>query len=334
MSLRSSSGYPFTYPALRITRQYHELNAANPLWALPAVALIVVASAGAVVAQALFPVDEWRAGLTLMVSAFLLVVGLVIGAFFYTIYMLRLILHGLPQGVNVLSGWITLGIAGQGGYAVLVIGQGFKTWLPVQYGLSSFMRGATTATTLDAICVFTGFVLWAVTTMWFFYNMLAMFDVLKNGGFPFSLPWWELIFPNVRLCRLVPLHLFIDLTSLARPYTRTSPSSSLSYSIARSSAYGALCMRPQHFFYGSWYSPSPSRPSSREAYSICRTSNRLISRNAKPRSATILRKAKSGNKGSSSAVIVARRVNLPTLRDMITAPAPPELGTLQSRLEI
>lgn len=237
----------------RITRQYHELNAANPLWALPAVALIVVASAGAVLANSLFPVDEWRAGLTLMVSAFLVVVGLVVGALFYAIYMLRLIVHGLPQGVNVLSGWITLGIAGQGGYAVLVIGQGFETWLPVKYGYSSFMRGSTTGTTIDAICVFTGFILWAVTTMWFFYNMLAMFDALKSGRFPFSLPWWELIFPNVRLrpapspSRRTPA----DWLS-CRPSMRTSPSSCLSSSTARSFVCGARCTPLRRSCCGSW----------------------------------------------------------------------------------
>ncbi|PCH45141.1 hypothetical protein WOLCODRAFT_19389 [Wolfiporia cocos MD-104 SS10] len=179
------------------TRQHHALNAANSLWALPAVALIVVASAGGVLATPLLSIDPWRAGLTLMVSAFLLVVGLTIGFIFYTLYMLRLILHGLPQGVNVLSGWVTLGISGQGGYAVLVLGQGFRAWIPVSYGYSSFMRGDTTGTTLDAICVYAGFILWAVTTMWFFYQLLAMSEILVHGGFPFSLPWWELIFPNV-----------------------------------------------------------------------------------------------------------------------------------------
>lgn len=182
---------------LMITRQHHTLSAANSLWALPAVALIVVASAGGVVATPLLAVDPWRAGLTIMMSAFLLIVGLMIGFMFFTLYFLRLILYGLPQGVNVLSGWITLGIAGQGGYAVLVLGNAFKQWIPVQYGSSSFMRSDTTGTTLDAICVYVGLMLWAITTMWFFYNLLAMQEAIRQGGFPFSLPWWELIFPNV-----------------------------------------------------------------------------------------------------------------------------------------
>lgn len=182
---------------MMITRQHHALNAANSLWALPAVALIVVASAGVVVGTALLEVDNWRAGLTLMMSAFLLVVGLMIGFMFYTIYLLRMILYGLPQGVSVLSNWITLGISGQGGYAVIVLGSAFKEWIPVNYGYSSFMRGDTTGTTLEAISVYMGFILWAITTMWFFYNLLAMQEVIRQGGFPFSLPWWELIFPNV-----------------------------------------------------------------------------------------------------------------------------------------
>ncbi|CCM05349.1 uncharacterized protein FIBRA_07563 [Fibroporia radiculosa] len=198
---------------LMFTRQHHELNAANSLWALPAVALIVVASAGGVLVTPLLEIDPWRAGLTLVVSAFLLVVGLMIGFVFFSLYFLRLILHGLPQGVNVLSGWITLGIAGQGGYAVLVIGQGLEEWLPVHYGYSSFMRGSTTGLTLEAISVYIGFILWSITTMWFFYNLLAMQEALRQGWFPFSLPWWELIFPNVVYANLtIELSVVFDST--------------------------------------------------------------------------------------------------------------------------
>lgn len=35
--------------------------------------------------------------------------------------------------------------------------------------------------------------------MWIVYAFLAVQDVVRRGRFPFKLPWWGLVFPNVRM---------------------------------------------------------------------------------------------------------------------------------------
>lgn len=168
------------------------------VWLLPVVSLIVASSSGGVLAPVLQKYSPYHALVTLTLSAFMVSVGLGLAFMILTMYLLRLIVHGVPQGGSVISVFIPLGPMGQGGYSILLLGQGFKSILPLSKN-SEILSDILTGKIINVICVVMAFVLWAMATMWLLYALLAVQEVLRKGTFPFKLTVWGLIFPNVRL---------------------------------------------------------------------------------------------------------------------------------------
>lgn len=166
------------------------------IWLLPVVTLIVASSSGGVLAPALLEYSRYHALLTLTVSAFMVSVGLSLALMILTMYLLRLIVYGVPQGASVISTFIPLGPMGQGGYSILLLGQGFRSILPLEKD-SQFLSDSQTGNIIHVFCVCAAFVLWALATMWLLYALLSVQEVLRQGLFPFKLPIWGLIFPNV-----------------------------------------------------------------------------------------------------------------------------------------
>ncbi|KAF9820333.1 hypothetical protein IEO21_01547 [Rhodonia placenta] len=186
----------FVLVHIMMTRQPHRIETLTTVWILPPAALVVASSTGGIIAEALQSIHPSRALLTLTVSAFMVTTGLLIDFMLYTLYFLRLLVHGLPERTNVLSSFIALGPTGQGGFSIMQIGKGFAAALPLQYGTSSFLRDNSTGSTINVICMVSAFIMWAITTMWFFYAVLAVQHGVRKTRFPFSLPFWGLIFPN------------------------------------------------------------------------------------------------------------------------------------------
>ncbi|KAH9946984.1 voltage-dependent anion channel [Amylocystis lapponica] len=196
---------------IMFTRQKHAISTMTTVWMVPPAALTVAASAGASIASSLEQVSTSYTLLTLAVSSFMVIVGLVICFMLSTLYLLRLLIYGVPERISVLSSFIALGPTGQGGNAIILIGQGFQAILPLKYGDSDLLRSANTGPTINVICVCTAFLMWAVTTMWMFYAVLAVQDVVRQSRFSFGLPFWGLIFPNVVYANLtVELYRALD----------------------------------------------------------------------------------------------------------------------------
>ena len=151
-------------------------------------------------APALLKYSKYHALLTLTLSAFMVSVGLCLALMILTMYFLRLIVHGVPQNATVISTFIPLGPMGQGGYSILLLGQGFRSILPLQNN-SQVLSNSQTGEIINVLCVCVAFVLWALATMWLLYALLAVQEVLRQGLFPFKLPVWGLIFPNVSECQ-------------------------------------------------------------------------------------------------------------------------------------
>ena len=93
------------------------------MWLLPVVTLIVASSSGGVLCRAIKVYSHLHALQTLTVSVFLVTIGLSLALMILTIYLMRLIIHGLPRGTSTLSVFLPLGPTGQSGYAILLIGQ-------------------------------------------------------------------------------------------------------------------------------------------------------------------------------------------------------------------
>lgn len=181
----------------RKTKQDHALSRMTAVWLLPVVTLIVASSTGGVLAPALNRFSPHHALLTLVVSTFMVSIGLTLAFMILTMYLLRLIVYGLPPGASVLSVFIPLGPMGQGAYSILLLGQGYKTLFPLQYGKSDILTATKTGETINIICVCAAIVLWSLASMWLAYALLALAEVLPTNRFPFKLPFWGLIFPNV-----------------------------------------------------------------------------------------------------------------------------------------
>ncbi|KAF4620543.1 hypothetical protein D9613_000669 [Agrocybe pediades] len=181
-----------------ITNQKHSLEAMNATWILPVVTLIVAASCGGVVAGSLVHYSETHALNTVIVSVFMVTVGLCLALMILTIYILRLIIHGLPSGGPLLSVFLPLGPTGQAGYAVLLIGQNLRTLFPPLLGNAGFpLKPDTSAGVIvDVVCTCISFVLWSMATMWILYAFLALHTGLRQALIPFKIPFWGLVFPN------------------------------------------------------------------------------------------------------------------------------------------
>lgn len=169
------------------------------VWLLPVVTLIVISSSGGVVANALATHSPHYALITLTVSLVLVSIGVGLAWMILTMYLLRLIVYGVPQNAEVLSVFMPLGPMGQGGYSILLLGQGFREVLPLTYGSSHVLHQGNVADIVAVLSLAAALVLWSLATMWMIYAVLAVIEVLQKTRFPFTQTFWGLIFPNVSL---------------------------------------------------------------------------------------------------------------------------------------
>ena len=170
-------------------------------WLLPVVTLVVGASTGGIIAQALIPYSLNSALLTLTFSACMVIIGLALTMMLLTVYLIHTIVYGYPKGPGILAVFFPLGPAGQGGYAILLIGSGFKSILPLTPGgVDGFLEGSSTGEIINVICVVTAFALWSFGTMWMISAFLGLWHSLRRARVPFRLTFWSMVFPNVRQC--------------------------------------------------------------------------------------------------------------------------------------
>jgi tellurite resistance protein TehA-like permease len=172
------------------------------VWLLPVVTLIVASAAGGELALALHPYSVTSALTTLAFAAFMVSVGLTLAFIILTIYFHRLILHGFPPYVNIVSSFIPLGPMGQAGFSILLIGQSMKELLPVSGSSSPFLSSSQAGEIVFAVSVCASYFLWALATMWLVYALLGMQHILRRARIPFKLSFWGMIFPNVSWTRL------------------------------------------------------------------------------------------------------------------------------------
>ena len=166
------------------------------MWLLPVVTLIVASSSGGVLCGAIQVYSQSHALQTFTVSVFMVTVGLSLALMILTIYLFRLILHGLPRGTSTLSVFLPLGPTGQSGYAILLIGQNINKLLPFP-SESTLLNSSFTGPAVEAISICVSFLLWSLATMWIFYALLALYSGFWQSRVTFKVSFWGLVFPNV-----------------------------------------------------------------------------------------------------------------------------------------
>ncbi len=166
------------------------------MWLLPVVTLIVASSSGGVFAPEIHKYSPEHALITTSVSVFMVSIGLSLALMILTMYLFRLIVHGLPPPASIVSVFLPLGPTGQAGYSILLTGQYFRDALP--FGSSAFLGSPSTGYAIYAMCVGVSFVLWSLCTMWTVFALLSVQHVARRSSIPFKVQTWGLIFPNVK----------------------------------------------------------------------------------------------------------------------------------------
>ena len=167
------------------------------MWLLPVVTLIVASSSGGVIGGAIQVYSRLHALQTLTVSVFMVTAGLTLALMILTVYLMRLVFHGLPSGRTVLSVFLPLGPTGQSGYAILLIGQNVNKLLPFASRSYTFLNSTSTGAVVEVVCICVSFLLWSLATMWILYALLAVYSGLRRSRIAFAVSFWGLVFPNV-----------------------------------------------------------------------------------------------------------------------------------------
>ncbi|KAI6113240.1 voltage-dependent anion channel [Pisolithus croceorrhizus] len=178
--------------------QKHSLESMTLRWLLPVVTLIVVSSAGGVIAPIISAYSTSGALITLTFCVCMVAVALPVVMMMLTIYLLRCMIYGYPQRSLILSSLFPLGPFGQSAYAILLIGSGLRSILPASFGdTQGLFQSATTPVLVETVCVMIALTLWAFETMWLAFALLAVRHAIqREGRFSFELSFWGLIFPN------------------------------------------------------------------------------------------------------------------------------------------
>ncbi|KAL1735596.1 voltage-dependent anion channel [Schizophyllum commune] len=174
----------------------HSLDKMTAVWLLPVVTVIVASASGGVIAPSLYKYSASHALITITLSAVLVTIGITLALMMLTIYLLRLIVHGLPPTATIISVFLPLGPTGQAGFSIILIGQCFRQFLPVYSGDSELLRGMPTGESIEVVCTSICFVLWSMCTMWVIFAFLSIQNVIRKTPIPFKVPFWGLIFPN------------------------------------------------------------------------------------------------------------------------------------------
>ncbi|KAH9946983.1 voltage-dependent anion channel [Amylocystis lapponica] len=178
-----------------MVRQDHSISNMAALWLLPVVTLIVASSAGGLLSDALRPHSATYALVTTAFSFTMVANGLSLALMMITVYLLRLIIRGLPDPSLILSAFIVLGPLGQGGFSLLVNGQALSELLPL-HNYGRFPEAPLAGQMIYAGCFCAAYLLWSMGIGWILVACCSIFHVLRRNKVKFSLSFWGLVFPN------------------------------------------------------------------------------------------------------------------------------------------
>ncbi|KAK0203343.1 voltage-dependent anion channel [Desarmillaria ectypa] len=185
-----------TLHGMMIAHKHPTMQTMTSAWLLPVISLIVTSSGGAVLSASLSKYSLNHALITATFSIYLVSIGLSVNLMILTVYLLRLIVRGLPSGTGIYSVFLPLGPTGRSGYTILLLGQFFRAVLPLPYGSSEFLTAITTGESISVTCTTVALALWSLESMWLFFAILGMYTVLRQTRVPFKLEIWGIIFPN------------------------------------------------------------------------------------------------------------------------------------------
>ena len=171
-----------------------DLGKVMAIWIIPCVSMIASASCGGLLAGTLYP--EFPR-LALITTTFAITMGIV-GLSFTTMitfgFLMRLFLHGAPDGMIALASFNILTPLGQGGFCLLINGANLSKLVPYVMG-DDFPEIEIAGKLLFSVCFCGAYVLWCMGLAWILLSVFSIFRRVRRLP-RFGIAWWGLVFPN------------------------------------------------------------------------------------------------------------------------------------------
>ncbi|CAO1638931.1 unnamed protein product [Sympodiomycopsis kandeliae] len=202
ISLLTAIGIPFVVT----TYQNHSFSSTTATLLLPIVPPITAAATGSVIAQALMMEYPTYAFTIVVVSYMVLGIGLPMALVILVLYFQRLLLFKQPPREVIISVFLPLGPCGQGGEALLHLGQVAYDLFPsitipmgstqsVKTNLVSKTLTLPVGQSLFAAGLLGALLLWSFGIWWLFLALLTLGREIKKGKLSFNMGWWASTFP-------------------------------------------------------------------------------------------------------------------------------------------
>jgi len=195
-----------------MTVHKHSFEQLTAVSLYPALPLTATASSGPLIAVALAPFNIRYAMISIGFGFVLEVVGLSLLLMLTTMYFYRLVVHGYPTGTAVVSMFLTISGFAQPGVTMVFMGQAFLAIFPLKNSGSTLLAMDAFGPTMYVLCLAVALCLWAATTMWLGFVILAVQRTARQGMLPYNLPFWSLIFP-VGIYAILTILLYRNLNS-------------------------------------------------------------------------------------------------------------------------
>jgi len=160
-----------------------DISSVTTLWLLPIVSAVICSATGGMVAGVL--PNPTHALWTVTLSYILWGIGIPLAIFTLVLYYHRLTMHKIPPLAVISTVFLPLGPLGEGGFAIMKIGE---------VALSVFPQTSTLVPSAGQIVYVFGFLtallMWGFGLAWLFWA-LASFGRSKS---PFNMGWWSIVF--------------------------------------------------------------------------------------------------------------------------------------------
>ena len=160
-----------------------DISSVTTLWLLPIVSAVISSATGGMVAGIL--PNPTHALWTVIISYILWGLGIPLALFTLVLYYHRLTMHKIPPLAVISTVFLPLGPLGEGGFAIMKIGEVALTVFP--------QTGTIIPSAGQIVYVFgflTALLMWGFGLAWLFWA-LASFGRSKS---PFNMGWWGIVF--------------------------------------------------------------------------------------------------------------------------------------------
>ncbi|EPQ27744.1 uncharacterized protein PFL1_04881 [Pseudozyma flocculosa PF-1] len=212
LSLLTAVGVPFSM----MTYQKHQFSGTTAALLLPIVPPITAAATGSVLAEILMERYPAYAMVLVVVSYLVLGIGLPVALLILVLYFQRLLLFNSPPRDVIISVFLPLGPCGQGGEALLHLGQVAQRLLPristaPSTGVPQLFD---VGSALYGVGLVSALMLFGLGCWWLLLALATIARELARGRLYFNMGWWGLTFPFASLA-ICCARLAIVLDSLA-----------------------------------------------------------------------------------------------------------------------